>query len=491
MRAVDLAMLLPIILPAFTATAVMLTLALRRSHGLAVGLTLAGLAASFASVLGVSVMAPHRVTSLIVVDGYALFFMGLILCATFVVALQARAYLNGRGDRPEEFYVFLLLAATGASTLVASSHFASFVLGLEALSISLYALIAYEREAPLRIEAGIKYLILAAFSAGFLLFGMALIYAEAGTMEFAEIASRLGVEGQMHFVPILLGLALVFVGLGFKLALVPFHLWAPDVYQGAPAPVSGFIATVSKGAVFALLLRYYSVLHLHAHGPVQLLLMLIAIASMFGGNLLALLQNNVKRLLAYSSIAHLGYLLVALLSSGRLAVAAAGYYLVAYFVTTLGAWGVVGALSGKDGDAESLDDYRGLAWRRPWLAGVFTAMLLSLIGIPVTAGFIGKFYVLAAGVTSSLWLLVVILVINSAIGLFYYLRVVVVLYGHARMNEPEGTGQSKQPLPAPSLSPAGGVALCGLTLALIWLGVFPGPLMHVIEAARMLVPAGR
>jgi NADH-quinone oxidoreductase subunit N len=203
---------------------------------------------------------------------------------------------------------------------------------------------------------------------------------------------------------------------------------------------------------------------------------------MFGGNLLALLQNNVKRLLAYSSIAHLGYLLVALLASGPLAIAAAGYYLVAYFVTTLGAWGVVTALSGKEGDAEALDDYRGLAWRRPWLAGVFTAMLLSLIGIPVTAGFVGKFYVLMAGVRSSLWLPVVILVINSAIGLFYYLRVVIVLYRHARSEEPASGALREPSLVVPSLSLTGGVALCGLTLALIWLGVYPATMIRIIEA---------
>ena len=215
----------------------------------------------------------------------------------------------------------------------------------------------------------------------------------------------------------LAGLAMILVGVGFKLALAPFHMWTPDVYQGAPAPATAFLATVSKGAVFAVLLRYFAALGAAESGSLRAVLTLIAILSMFVGNLLALMQANVKRILAYSSIAHSGYLLVALLAARAYAPLAASYYLLAYFVTTLGAWGVVAALSTQEGDADSLEDYRGLAWRRPWLGGALTAMLLSLAGIPLTAGFIGKFYLLTAGVAGRMWLLVIMLVINSAIGL--------------------------------------------------------------------------
>ena len=194
----------------------------------------------------------------------------------------------------------------------------------------------------------------------------------------------------------LVGVGLIIVGFSFKLALVPFHLWTPDVYQGAPAPVTAFVATVSKGAMFALLVRYFSVVDLRSHHALVIVFTLLAIASMVVGNLLALLQHNVKRLLAYSSIAHLGYLLVAFLASSVLATTAVTFYLVAYFVTTLGAFGVVTVLSTGEREAESLDDYRGLVVRRPWLAALFTAMLLSLAGIPLTAGFVGKFYLTVA-----------------------------------------------------------------------------------------------
>jgi NADH-quinone oxidoreductase subunit N len=371
----------------------------------------------------------------------------------------------------------LLLATLGSMTLVASSHFVSFFLGLEILSVSLYAMIAYTRARPISVEAGIKYLILAAASAAFLLFGIALVYAETGTMEFARIATAL--RANSADVIALAGLAMIVVGVGFKLALVPFHLWTPDVYEGAPAPVTAFVATVSKGAMFALLLRYSNLLGIQTYYSLFIAFSVIAIASMLVGNLLALLQNNVKRILAYSSIAHLGYLLVAFLASGALAVIAVAFYLTAYFVTTLGAFGVVTLLSDADRDADRIDDYRGLFHRHPWLAGIFTAMLLSLAGIPLTAGFVGKFYLVAAGVGSALWLLVIVLVVASAIGLFYYLRIVVAMY----QPPPEGA-----PAPARvSLPIAGSVTLAVLTLLLVWLGVYPTPFIQMIQQLARLI----
>jgi NADH-quinone oxidoreductase subunit N len=267
---------------------------------------------------------------------------------------------------------------------------------------------------------------------------------------------------------------MIIVGFGFKLGLVPFHLWTPDVYEGAPAPVTAFVATVSKGAVFALLLRYFTVIELHSSGALGVIFTGIAIASMFTGNLLALMQNNVKRVLAYSSIAHLGYLLVAFLSAGAMRPTAIAYYLVAYFITSLGAFGIVSMLSGSERDADMREDYRGLAFDRPWLAGVFSAMLLSLAGIPLTAGFVGKFYVAAAGAGSALWILLVMLVINSAIGLFYYLRILFVLYSHPAEHE----GGLPAAVPA---SFGGSLALAVLTVLLVWFGVYPSPLIEIIQ----------
>jgi NADH-quinone oxidoreductase subunit N len=277
----------------------------------------------------------------------------------------------------------------------------------------------------------------------------------------------------------LAGMGMILIGIAFKLALVPFHFWAADVYEGSPAPVTALIATASKGAVFALLLRYFGAMRMQIRDPFFVIFTVVAIASMFLGNYLALLQNNLKRLLAYSSIAHMGYLLVAFLAGGRLAVTAVTFYLLAYFITTLGAFGVITALSNKETDFSRIADCRGLAFRHPFLGVVLAAMMFSLAGIPLTAGFLAKFYVLLAGVRSALWLLVLVLVANSVVGLFYYLRVIITIYQpmHAGIT-PEGGGATR---PAPSASMAGGIVLIVLTVGLIWIGVYPGPVIHWID----------
>jgi NADH-quinone oxidoreductase subunit N len=293
----------------------------------------------------------------------------------------------------------------------------------------------------------------------------------------AAAAERSGVAPSI----VAVGVVLILVGIGFKLALVPFHMWTPDVYEGAPAPIAAFVATVSKGAMFALLLRYF-----HQAGArnnaVLLVLTIIAVASMFAGNLLALLQNNIKRILAYSSIAHLGYLIVAFEAAGDMAGFAVAFYLVAYFATMLGAFAIVAMLSTPGNDLGELQSYRGLFWRRPVIASVFTVMLLSLAGIPLTAGFIGKFYVVGAGASSLLWPLVFTLVVTSAIGLFYYLRIIVVLYGH--VEEPL---QAIRPLPhGGSLSLTW--TLAALTAIVIAIGCYPSPVLRLIQT--MIIGSG-
>ena len=280
------------------------------------------------------------------------------------------------------------------------------------------------------------------------------------------------------------GFVFILIGVGFKLGLVPLHLWIPDVYQGAPAPVTAYIATVSKGAVFALLLRFIGDIHALHSGRINLALGLIAAASMFAGNFLALQQDNVKRLLAYSSIAHFGYLLVALLASGPLATEAVTFYLVAYVVTTLGAFGVVTVLSTKARDAESIEDYRGLVWSHPWLAATFTVMLLSLVGIPVTAGFVGKFYAITAGMNAGLFWLVILLVLNSAIGAYYYLRLLITFF-HSTSEEGAESTRSSETLPE-----WGAIISLGLTASLVlWLGLYPQPMIAFVK--DMVVSRGQ
>ncbi len=476
MTGADAIALLPLIILAGTSVLAMVGIAVHRSHGFTLGLTLAGLAAAFGSLWIAAPLAPRQVTSLLVIDHYSLFYFGLLIAADLAIAVLAYDYLAKVNINREELYILLLIATTGGAILVASSHFASFFLGLEMLSVSLYAMVSYLHLRRQPLEAGIKYLILAAASAAFLLFGMALVYTQLGTMEFGRMAETLA-AGHNNDLVLISGLAMIITGVGFKLAVVPFHLWTPDVYQGAPAPVTAFVATVSKGAMFALLLRYFYRSGAASNRQILLVFTIIAVASMLMGNLLALLQSNIKRILAYSSIAHMGYLLVAFLASGGLAVEAVTFYLVAYFITTVGAFGVVSALSTRDGEAENIEDYHALFWRRPALAGVFTVMLLSLAGIPVTAGFIGKFYIVAAGTSSAIWALVIILVVSSVIGLFYYLRILAAMYASPERDAIE-TGSH--------VSPAVGTVLCALTILLVWFGIYPEPLLRVI---RTVLPA--
>jgi NADH-quinone oxidoreductase subunit N len=473
----DLIALSPLILTATAAVLVLVVASVRRHHGAAASITLIGLGLAGASIPTAAAVAPRPVGALLIVDGYALFYVGLLLAASFVVCVLAFGYLEQRKENREEFYVLVLLATLGAMVLVASNHFVSLFLGLEILSVGIYVLIAYLRDGKLAVEAGLKYLILAGASSAFLILGMALIYAQLGTMEFGPMAAGLAAASDGLGLA-LAGMALMVTGIGFKLALVPFHMWTPDVYEGAPAPVTAFVATVSKGGMFAVVLRFFAGLEQVELGPILLVFTVIAIASMLAGNLLALLQDNVKRILAYSSIAHLGYVLVAFLAGGDQAAEAVTFYLVAYFITTLAAFGVVTVLSDSEREADRLEDYRGLFWRRPFLAALLTAALLSLAGIPLTVGFLGKFFVAAAGVEAALWTLVIVLVAGSAIGLYYYLRLVVVMFS---------------PLPDRATEPSwpragriwGGAALSltALSVSLIWLGVYPLPLIQLIEVS--------
>jgi NADH-quinone oxidoreductase subunit N len=473
MSRIDIAVLMPLLITGGAVVAVMLLTAFRRSHASVAATTFVAAAAALVSVPCVASLAPHRSSALIIIDGYALFYMGLIFAGTCFVTMIAYDYFERRSGQREEFYLLLLLATLGSAVLVSSSHFASLFLGLEILSVSLYALIAFHREQLPSVEAGVKYLVLAGASSAFLLFGMALLYLERGDMGFLRGAPYLTGDTGMSLIA-LAGVALLIVGIGFKLALVPFHMWTPDVYEGAPPPATAFVASVSKGAAFVLLLRYFTAFGLLPGTGQAIAISLIAIATMLAGNLLALRERKIRRILAYSSIAHMGYLLVALQAAGPLAPVAAGYYLVAYFTAIIGLFGIISVREGREGRGDDMTDYSGFAWQHPWLGASFTVMLLSLAGIPLTVGFVGKFYLLAAGLESNLRLQVFILVTGSAISIFYYLRVVIALYSAPRME-----GNSTQA--HPSVSIVGRIALSALTLFLIWFGVYPGPMLRLIQ----------
>jgi len=478
--------LLPFMVLAAASIMVILLIAFGRSHTVIQVTGFAMMCGVVLSMWYVKDTLPGELPPLLVVDGLGALFTGLIIFSVLVVGLFSFIYFEEREENPKEYYILLFLSTLGAAVLTISRHFISLFIGLELLSVSLYALIAYLRTRNNAVEAGTKYLVLAALSSAFLLFGMALIYMEAGSLEFTAIAQAIPVPGAStrieHPVPdpgasilFIMGIGIMVVAIGFKLALVPFHLWAADVYQGAPSPVTVFIATVSKIGVFAVLLRFAQVLHLQNHPQAITVFSVIAIASMIAGNLLALRQQNIKRLLAYSSISHFGYLLVAFLPGNAAGTKAALFYLMAYSITLLLAFGVIIFLSSPGEDAEDIALYRGLFWKHPLMGAVLTIALLSLAGIPLTAGFLAKFFVLGAAIEQRLWLLVIVLVLTSVIGLYYYLRIINTLFAMA------APGPAKEKPLRPLLYFAMNATLIVLVCLLLWLGIFPRPAIKEIE----------
>ncbi|EPC00047.1 hypothetical protein L861_07735 [Litchfieldella anticariensis FP35 = DSM 16096] len=469
--------LLPLILVCATAIAAMLGIAWRRHHAGTAAVTVMGLVLALISLLSIWTMAPIKVP-LLVVDGLTLFAGVMILVSSLACTALAYVYLENYPGPREEFYLLLLCAAAGGMVLAASQHLASLFVGLELLSMPLYGMLAYAFPERRSLEAGIKYFILSAAATAFLLFGMALLYAQVGHLDLTGVAASFSERPDAWG---LAGIGLLLVGLGFKLSIVPFHLWTPDVYEGAPGPAATFLASASKVAVFVVLLR----LVLSAPGFqddwLRDVLAAMALAGMLVGNLLALVQSNLKRLLGYSSIAHFGYLLVALVVGDGLATETGGVYLLTYLVTTLGAFGVVTLLSSpySGEDAAALHHYRGLFWRRPYLTAVLTVSLLSLAGIPFTAGFIGKFYIIALGVEAQRWWLVGGIVVGSAIGLYYYLRVMVTLF----LVEP---GMQRRDAPRDWSVRAGGVVVLGLALLIVLLGIYPAPMIEWVGVVERI-----
>lgn len=475
MNAQGLIGLLPIIVIAAASVALMLVISVRRDYCLVWRVAMAGLLASILVVPIAWQVAPLQITPLIIIDQFALFFTTLLFIAGGFVLVFCYEYFNRREGENEELFMLVLTALLGGVVLVSSNHFASLFIGLETLSVSLFALIAYPVKEKRCLEAAIKYLVLSSVSSAFLLFGMALIYAEIGTLSFGDAGISLTTSASQPYS--FIGIIMLIIAMGFKLSLVPFHMWTSDVYEGAPVPMTAFVATVSKGAIFAVLLRLFAETNAFSYDGLYPIFCLIAIVTILGGNLLALLQTNIKRLLAYSSIAHLGYLLIAFAAGMfigvELVVESVIYYLIAYIITTLGAFGIVATLSPAGKEAERMEDYTGLFWRHPWFATVFTVMLLSLAGIPLTAGFIGKFYIFAAGVDSQLWLLLFVLILGSGIGLFYYLRIILQM-----AKQPTASPDGIQVLQPPMVE---GVALSLLLVLIFWLGIRPNALMELIS----------
>ena len=482
----DLFAVLPLLLPALGGllTLVLVAVAphknLRGSAALTLGVL--GLsAAATAAPLGLGVRR-EVLGGALIVDHQGLAFHLVFLVVAALTVLVSIAHLEASGDTHGEYFALIQFAVTGMSIMASSHNLLSIFVGLEILSIPLYVLAGFTRDKVYAVEGALKYFLLGAFSTGFILYGMALLYGSTGHIDLPGIGLAMAGSPGGEANPVALaGGALLLVGLGFKIAAVPFHFWAPDVYQGSMAPVSGFMATGTKAAAFAALLRIVTTAF--GHGPMRAswteVVSWIAVLTMVAGNVIALAQQNIKRMLAYSSIANAGYLLVALVATGRDAEAGGSllFYLMVYAFMTIGAFAVASVLgrSGEGDEGYALSAYAGLGRRRPLLAAAMLLFMLSLTGIPPAAGFMAKFYVFRAAVRADLVPLAVVGLLASVIGAFYYLRVVVQMYFREPAPQDAAT--------AAHVSPTDAVALAAAAFALLAIGLFPSGLLALSRFA--------
>jgi len=408
------------------------------------------------------------------VDSFSIFFHVLIGLITTVIILASLEYLDVQQIKYGEYYGLILLGAVGQMLMSSAVELVLIFIALEISSIATYILAGFRRRVAISIESSVKYFLLGSFATGFFLYGIALMFGATGSTSVYTIAAKL-YDPHSGLTLAYAGVALMFVGLGFKVASAPFHVWTPDVYEGAPAPVTGLMSTGPKAAAFAVLLR---VLFATSAPGWFWLIWISAALSMTIGNIGALVQQNVKRMLAYSSIAHAGYMLIAFAAAKDVGISAVIFYTATYAAMNIGAFALVSHLANVGEKYVTLEDYAGLGRRAPAQAAILTVFMLSLIGIPITGGFLAKFYVFQAAMQSHLTGLVIIGVINSAVASYYYLRVIVVMY----MKEP-----SKE-VPVLRLTPGLTVALTACVLATIYLGVLPDRVLtFALESARALV----
>ena len=440
-------------------------------------ITLMGLTAALASSVLIA-RGPSRNAMLggaIVVDDFSLFAHGLILLVSILAVLFSGSYLSATGAQRGEYYALLCFSVVGMLGLVSAVELVAMFVALEVMSVSLYALVGFHRDRMESQEAALKYFLSGAFASAFLLYGIAMLYGASGSTNLGAVARGISRGGPEATGLAVLGAGLLLVGFGFKLASVPFHMWAPDVYEGAPTPVTAFMSAAVKIAGAAALLRVLFIALRDVAPDWQAGIAILAGLTMVMGNLGALAQSQLKRMLAFSSIAHVGYLLTALVAAPRVATEAVLFYLVGYAAVSLGTFGALAALTQREEPA-TLDDVAGLAEHRPALAAALTVLLISLTGVPVSAGFVGKFYVFSAAVGAGYAGLAIVGVLMSVVSAFYYLRVVVAMYMRPSGGKEWG-----------ALAPASSLALAACVAIVVAVGIYPAPLLELARrAARML-----
>ncbi|MBI5185227.1 MAG: NADH-quinone oxidoreductase subunit N [Nitrospinae bacterium] len=477
MPAIDLGSISPMIILSLMGMFILVAdLFMGRKKGFLAFIALAGLAAALVFSCGrETVHAVYSFNGAFVVDKFSLFFNLIFCVSTALVVLISLQYLDRENLHLGEYYALLLFGTVGMMMVAGAADMIMVFLGIEVLSICLYVLAGMNRRQPRSAESAMKYFLLGAFATGFLLYGIALIYGVTGSINFQKIAEALKDERLLLSPMLYIGTAFVIIGIGFKAALAPFHQWTPDVYEGAPTTVTAFMAVGPKAAAIAALFRVLWI-PLAAMGEEwKALLWVLAVLTMTVGNVAALAQDNIKRMLAFSGIAHAGYILVAVITGSKMGSSSVLYYLLAYAFMNIGAFGVVALLGGKGDEYLNIDDYAGMGFKMPGIAFAMSVFMFSMAGIPPLAGFVGKFYIFSAAVDAGYIGLAIIGVINSVVSAYYYLRVTVVMYMKEPVRGFDGIALKGLPILALAIS----------VIGIVYLGVVPAAIMELARQSAI------
>ncbi|WAI11928.1 MAG: NADH-quinone oxidoreductase subunit N [Buchnera aphidicola (Macrosiphum albifrons)] len=478
----QLTALLPLLIIIFTALTVMLSISYNRNHFFIAVFSILGFISAFCSLYLLTKIVPIDITFLFYIDSYSILYIGMIMISSVCACIFAYPWLLKYPFNKEEFYLLIIISNLGAISLIISNHMAAFFISIELISLPIFGLIAYSSYQKYSLEASFKYIILSGISSSFLLLGIAWIYSISGSLDFLSIHQVFDIASKNEKLVVLFGISMVLVSLFFKLSIVPFHLWTPDIYQGTPTSVLSFFSTTGKIAVFSALLHFLSRISELNNEILYFILLLITILSILIGNLMALFQKNIKRFFGYTSISQLGYLLIVLFISEKnylFSLEASAIYLFSYLFSNIACFGIINLISNadkKNNIDSSIDSYQGLFWSQPLLSAIFTLSLLSLAGIPMTLGFIGKFYILSIITQEHLWIIGFSFLIGTMLGLYCYLRIILNLYLNQEKLLKINSNISKNWFYTPS-----GAIICISGIILLILGIYPSPLISLMK----------
>ncbi|QCI23721.1 NADH-quinone oxidoreductase subunit N [Buchnera aphidicola (Macrosiphoniella sanborni)] len=478
----QLTALLPLLIMIFTAVIVILSISYNRNHFFVAVLSTFGFIFSFFSLYLSITILPIDINGLFYITHYSILYIIMIIFSSISACIFGYSWLKISSENKEEFYLLVIISHLGAISLVISNHMASLFVSVELLSLPVFGLIAYSQYYKNSLEAALKYIILSSITSSFLLFGIAWIYAVSGNLSFISIIPLFNNISNNETLVLLFGISMILCSLLFKLSIIPFHLWTPDVYQGTPAAVLSFFSTVGKISIFVVLLNLLSHIS-YGNKIIYFILLLTIIFSILFGNLMAMFQNNIRRLFAYSSISQLGYLLIIFLVSNKnyfFSLEASAIYLYSYLFSNIAFFGIINLITNanKTNHADLIESYQGLFWSQPLLSIILTLVLLSLSGIPMTLGFIGKFYILSIIIKEHLWVMGLIFLIGTILGLYCYLRVILSLY-----SKPLKSIKNQIIVSNHWIYTGSGAIIFFSGIILLILGIYPNELIYLVKSS--------